>query len=58
MQRGRCQLHRFHDGLFQACDPLPHVLDLVQIILARGLLSDLCVKRGCATQISWMKHKL
>ena len=41
LQRRRCQLHRFHDGLLQALDPPPHVLDLVQIILARGLLSDL-----------------
>jgi len=35
-------LHRFHDGLLQPRDSLPHVLDLMQIILARGLLSDLC----------------
>ena len=39
---GEASLTASGDGLLQACHLLTHVLDLVQIILARGLLSYLC----------------
>jgi len=41
LQRGRGQLHRIRDDLLQARYPLPHVLDLMQAILACELLSYL-----------------